>query len=221
MISSFLLDGCERLGLNLAENQLKKLDEYADLVLDFNKTYNLMKADSKDALVVQHILDSLAGVPQIELLTAQLKERFLQADLRYADIGAGGGCPGIPLSIAFSQIHYTFVERMEKRCAFLERCKKKLDLQNVDILCTQASLIEENAFHLLTLRAFHPFEKKIARLLLGLTKPGGFIVAYKARLLKIQEEMDAVKEEIPSWQRINLKVPFLEDHERNLVVIQN
>lgn len=220
MSAPYLERGSERLQLGLSPIQLAKLERYADLVLECNKTYNLMKAETKDAVCIQHLLDSLAAVPHIKTLTGYLQERIAPADLRYADIGSGGGCPGIPLSVAFPEIHFTLVERMERRCAFLESCIQKMELPNATVLCAQANTIEENRFHLVVFRAFHPFEPKIARLLLNMTKPGGYIAAYKARQEKIVQEMETVKKEIPAYTKISMNVPFLEDHERNLVVIQ-
>ncbi|MBQ1592134.1 MAG: 16S rRNA (guanine(527)-N(7))-methyltransferase RsmG, partial [Treponema sp.] len=69
-------------------------------------------------------------------------------------------------------------------------------------------------------RAFHPFDAKITKLLLKMLCKGGFIAAYKARSEKIALEMESVSFMVPSYKKIALTVPFLEDHERNLVVIQ-
>ena len=115
---------------------------------------------------------------------------------------------------------FTLVERMEKRVLFLEDVRRQLDLQNVSILPVQAEKVPPESFAVTVFRAFHPFDRKTTRTLLSLTKEGGFIAAYKARSEKIAAEMESVKDLIPSYQKISLSVPFLEDHERNLVVLQ-
>ena len=209
-----LRDGCTKLSLSLSEEQFVKLETYIEEILAFNKTYNLMKADSADELAVNHILDSLAAHAHIKQLIESKPE-----DAVVADIGSGGGCPGIPLAIAFPNTKFVLVERMEKRCAFLERMVKKLSLTNTKVQCTAAIDVATESFDVEVFRAFHPFDKKIVQLLFKLLKPNGTIAAYKARSEKISEEMQAVSHLIPSYKKIPLTVPFLEDHERNLVVI--
>ena len=61
---------------------------------------------------------------------------------------------------------------------------------------------------------------KMAKLLLSLVKPGGYIFAYKAKSENIQIEMNAISSLVGEWDVKNLSVPFLEDVERNLVVIK-
>ena len=207
-----LTQGCAKLGLNLSQVQFEQLETYINAVLDFNKTYNLMKADNADELAVNHVLDSLAAVPHIASL--------IKPESKIGDIGSGGGCPGIPLAVAFPENSFTLVERMEKRCVFLENAVRKMNLKNVKVLCSQADSVEKEIFDLEVFRAFHPFDKKIVKLLFGMLKEGGHLAAYKARLEKINAEMSEVQVMVPDYKIINLTVPFLEDHERNLVVIQ-
>ncbi len=208
--------GLERLGLVTTEGQVSKLRLYARMVLDFNKGYNLMKADGEDEMYVNHILDSLVAVEH--LLTLAGKCPSSQPLL--ADIGSGGGCPGIPLAIMMDGFRFKLLERMEKRSAFLSSVVRELTLQNVDVLTLQAEKASPESFDIALFRAFHPFDRKSTKTLLSLVKQGGYLVAYKARAERIAAEMEGVKEMIPSYQKIPLSVPFLEDHERNLVVVR-
>ncbi|MCR5621727.1 MAG: 16S rRNA (guanine(527)-N(7))-methyltransferase RsmG [Treponema sp.] len=225
-----LSSGLEKLGLAASERQLAQLRQYARMVLEFNKGYNLMKAKDEDEMVVNHLLDSLAALGHIRGLADGLPlspsqsqgraDSIPAATASIADIGSGGGCPGIPLAIMLDGYGFTLVERMEKRVLFLEDVRRQLDLQNVSILPVQAEKVPPESFAVTVFRAFHPFDRKTTRTLLSLTKEGGFIAAYKARSEKIAAEMESVKDLIPSYQKISLSVPFLEDHERNLVVLQ-
>ncbi len=210
-----LEDGIKKLNIELSKAQINQLELYAESVLEFNKTYNLMKADSADELFVNHVLDSLAAVPSLSKIL-EAKDRVWEI----GDIGSGGGCPGIPLAVAFPQHNFTLVERMEKRCAFLQSAVKKLDLKNVKINCIQANLVEKESFDLEVFRAFHPFDKKITKLLLDMLKKDGILAAFKAREEKITAEMEEIKFMVPEFKKIKLTVPFLEDHERNLVIIE-
>ncbi len=217
-----LIQGIEKLGLNFSGEQMNALETYIEKVLEFNQSYNLMKADSPDELAANHILDSLAAVPHISQLIENIcsEKNITHSDLLLGDIGSGGGCPGLPLAVAFPDIKFVLVERMEKRCAFLESAVRAMKLENVTVNCTSANLIRMNTFDLEVFRAFHPFDKQISYLLLNMLKKGGYLAAYKARAEKIQAEMESVKSIIPEYKKIALTVPFLEDHERNLVVVK-
>lgn len=208
--------GLDRLGLSVSDGQLSRLRQYVRMVLDFNKGYNLMKAKDEDEMAASHILDSLAALEHIR----RLVQSAPSSPPSLADIGSGGGCPGIPLAILMEDTPFTLVERMEKRSAFLDSVRRELSLQNVSILTVQAEKVAPESFDVALFRAFHPFDLKTTKTLLSLVKAGGFLAAYKARSEKIAAEMEAVKGIVPSYEKISLSVPFLEDHERNLVIVR-
>lgn len=215
-----LFAGLEKLQLQFSETQINQLETYIQEVLEFNKGYNLMKAEDANELAVNHILDSLVAVPHIAELISKRCEETGNDVLELADIGSGGGCPGIPLAIAFPNHHFTLVERMDKRCVFLENAVRKLSLQNVKVECKAVDTMPTEIFDIEVFRAFHPFDLKITNLLLRMLKKGGYLGAYKAREEKILAEMEVIKPIVKKYQRIKMVVPFLEDHERNLVVIK-
>lgn len=212
--------GLSKINLSLTNVQISQLKMYINEVLEFNKSYNLMKAENADELAVNHILDSLVAIPYLQKLIEELCQNTNKSVLELADIGSGGGCPGIPLAICFNNHNFTLVERMEKRADFLSLVIKKLGLQNVKIECKNADQIPQNSFDLEVFRAFHPFDTKITNLLLKMINKGGYIAAYKAREEKIINEMQSIKQIVPEYQKIKMTVPFLEDHERNLVIIK-
>src|SRR5574344_824075 len=217
---SKLTEGTSKLLINCSDEQIHELETYIDEILKFNESYNLMKADSADELAVNHILDSLAPYAAINELIAQRNAAVSGSPVIIGDIGSGGGCPGIPLAVVFPDNQFVLVERMEKRCDFLKAAITKMNLTNVKVQCTQADKVMSESFDIEVFRAFHPFDKDIAHLLLRMLKPLGYIAAYKARSEKIAAEMDAIKFIVPQYKKIALAVPFLEDHERNLIIIQ-
>lgn len=215
-----LIKGLEKLQLQCTVQQISQLEQYIVEVLEFNKGYNLMKADNADELAVNHILDSLVAVPYIRELVSDLCASTGKSVLDIADIGSGGGCPGIPLAVVFPEHNFILVERMEKRCVFLMAAIKKMGLKNVRVECSAADAVRSESFDLEVFRAFHPFDMKIINLLFRMLRKGGYLAAYKAREEKILAEMEVIKPVVKEYRRINMTVPFLEDHERNLVVIK-
>ena len=56
-----------------------------------------------------------------------------------------------------------------------------------------------------------------------MVNPNGYILAYKAKIEKIQEEMDAIKDLVTEYSVEPLSVPFLTEdasYQRNLVIIK-
>jgi len=203
--------------LGFADNKIptleSKLNAYIKELRLFNSAYNLVNTDDYDELVVNHILDSLSAYNEIALLAKNFENPVI------ADIGSGGGLPGIPLSIVAEDLQFTLIERMSKRCAFLENVKAILSLSNVTIQNLEAEKVPSGSIDIAVFRAFRPLDNKMTKTLLALLSPNGKLAAYKAKKDKIAEEMNAISNLVKSYEVKKLEVPFLDDRERNLVII--
>lgn len=232
---NFLEQGLAK--LNFSKNQIERIsplmENYANEILLFNGAYNLVNASSRDEIFVRHILDSLSAAQEIcriaEKISAQSQSQSAETKknesekITIADIGSGGGLPGIPLAAAFPQFNFVLVERMSKRCAFLENVRALLGLENVRIENSELEKIPHESFEIATFRAFRPLEKNMLANLLAVLKKGGALAAYKAKRKNIVEEMRLAN--CSSYNVIALDVPFLtdisaEERERNLVLIE-
>lgn len=228
---NFLEEGLAK--LNFSKNKIERIaplmKNYADEILLFNGAYNLVNASSRDEIFVRHILDSLSAAQEIFRVAEKISAESANAKkneskkITIADIGSGGGLPGIPLAAAFPQFNFVLVERMSKRCAFLENVRALLGLENVRIENSELEKIPHESFEIATFRAFRPLEKKMLSNLLAVLKKGGSLAAYKAKRKNIVEEMRLAN--CSSYNIIALDVPFLtdesaEEHERNLVLIE-
>ena len=226
-----ILNGLTHCGIpeNAAGPLADKMEAYIKEIILFNSAYNLTNTSDRDELVVRHIFDSLAAWPKITAVVeseCQMVESVetTGAPLVLADIGSGGGLPGIPLAAAFmatgkAEVRIELVERMEKRCAFLENCAAILGLKNVTVVNSEAERVAEASYDLITFRAFRPLDKKMTKTLLRIVKPGGVLCAYKAKAASIKEEMEGINSLVPDYEVVPLAVPGLEDSERNLVII--
>jgi 16S rRNA (guanine527-N7)-methyltransferase len=212
-----LIEGLTQLGFTAETAAIlaPKMEAYIKELQLFNSAYNLVNTDNHDELVVRHILDSLAPWKILASLAA-----VRCRNVTFGDIGSGGGLPGIPLAAVFSQYQFTLVERMDKRCAFLENCAAVLGLQNVLVVKSEAERIKTGSFDITVFRAFRPLDKKMIKTLLSLTAEGGYLAAYKAKQSSIDEEMNGIKNIITDYKVEKLAVPYLPDTERNLVIIQ-
>lgn len=198
----------------------QKLEGYIRELMLFNAAYDLVGAENQEQIVVNHILDSLAGWRCIRELALE-RQQGRQESVLVADIGSGGGLPGIPLAIALPQLQFVLVERMSKRCAFLENCAAVLRLENVRVENMQAEQVPPQSFDVATFRAFRPLDKKMIKTLLRTIGEGGVLAAYKAKLESIEAEMSAIASIVPEYTIKPLTVPFMEDHQRHLVLIRH
>ena len=223
--SKKLTDGLLKVGIsqNMLDEVAQKMDRYINEIILFNSAYNLTNTSDYDEIVVNHILDSLSAMKKIQ----SLAEQFNQEECVIGDIGSGGGLPGIPLAAALPQFRFVLVERMDKRCAFLENCIALLGIKNVSVMKKEAEKVPAGYFSVATFRAFRPLDKKMTKTLLALIKDGGYLAAYKAKSDSIAAEMEGIKDIVPEYKAENLTVPFLSDsvdqkelRQRNLVIIK-
>lgn len=204
---SVLINGLKELNIDYSEKQLNLLNEYIDEVMLFNPKYGLVNAKG-DTFIIKHILDSLSGVNEIKKI----------APKSLADVGSGGGFPGIPLAIFFPEIEFHLIERSGKRCNFLRNAVLTLGIKNVVIRESAVEKIKER-FDLVTFRAFTPMEVPITKCLLSLLNNNGVIFAYKGRSNTIKDELVVIEDLITSSSVIPVKVPFLSD-ERNFLILE-
>jgi 16S rRNA (guanine527-N7)-methyltransferase len=116
--------GAQALGLSLPPGAIDCCLAYLSMLVKWNKVYNLTAIRDPDAMVVQHLLDSLAIVPLIE-------------GQRLLDIGSGAGLPGIPVAIARPDLAVTVLDSNQKKCAFMQQAVSELHLPNVTVRCTR------------------------------------------------------------------------------------
>lgn len=217
---NYLQSGLESLFPNDPNNAEleKKLNTYIKELELFNSAYDLTNATNTNEIIINHVLDSLSA--------KELLRSFAHStDLEIADIGSGGGLPGIPLALSMPDHNFTLVERMSKRCAFLENCTAILGLKNVTVENLEAERVSPESFDIIVFRAFRPLDKKMFKTLSSIVKPNGYILAYKAKKEKIEEEMNGIINLVPKYEVKPLFVPFLTDnpqnpYERNLVIIK-
>lgn len=204
---SVLTKGLKELNIEFSEKQLSLLNEYVDEVMLFNPKYSLVNAKG-DTFMIKHILDSLAGVNRIKEYSPE----------SIADVGSGGGFPGIPLAIFFPNVEFHLIERSGKRCNFLRNAILTLGLKNVKIRESAVEKIKER-FDIVTFRAFTPMEIPITTCLLSLLNDEGIIFAYKGKISTIKDELLVIKDLISRSEVIPVKVPFLPD-ERNFLILK-
>jgi len=116
-----LQKGLEAMGLELNARQEGQLLDYLQLLLKWNKTFNLSGIKDSSGMLSRHLLDSLTLVP---MLVGQ----------RILDVGTGPGLPGIPLAIFFPEKNFVLLDSNGKKTRFVFQAKLQLGLANVEVV---------------------------------------------------------------------------------------
>ena len=190
----------------LTENQLKKVNTFIELALEFNKTHNIFVRTNKEDVMQKDINDCL---PIINLI---------KPNNNIADLGSGGGFPGILLSITKPSNKITLIESNNKKCYFLRTVIDKLELKNTEVInqtITKNNNLE--SFDVITARAFASIEK-IINLTQKNNKKETEYILLKGKEQKIKEELKLLDQKKYRYEIIKLDN---ENQERNIVVIKN
>ena len=105
----------------LTDELIAKFERYLELLIEWNRKFNLTAITDPDAIITYHFDDSLALAEHIDFNTIHFT----------ADIGTGAGFPGIPLKILFPHLTTILIEVNNKKRAFLSHIIKELALDNV------------------------------------------------------------------------------------------
>lgn len=112
----------------LSVNQLNQYDQLAKIFPEWNSKVNCISRKDIDNLFVNHILHSLSIAKFF---------RF-PAGTIVADIGTGGGFPGIPLAIMFPDVQFDLVDSIGKKIVVVKDIAEKLGLTNVEAINMRA-----------------------------------------------------------------------------------
>lgn len=104
--------------LTLTNEQLKMLNEYGNLLLEWNEKINLTAITEPEEVVIKHFLDCLLFFKNIDVKNGA----------KVIDVGTGAGFPGIVLKIARPDIELTLLDGLNKRIVFLKDVLDKLGI---------------------------------------------------------------------------------------------
>ena len=200
-----LARGLAALGLDLPAAACERLLAYAALLMKWNRVYNLTAIRDPEQILTHHLLDSLAVLPHLGGIRA------------LADVGSGGGLPGIPLAIARPELAITSIETVNKKASFQQQAKIELGLANFEPRCARVEQVRPEA----------PFDAVISRAfsdLADFVRLTGQLIASEGRLYAMKgvyprEEIAALPTSWAVEESIELEVPEL-DAERHLIVLK-
>ncbi len=180
----------KKIGIEVTDEEISKLEKYADLLKEWNEKINLTAITEKDQVFLKHFYDSLTLVKIINLDKVD----------NLCDLGTGAGFPGLVLKIIFPQLKLTLVDALNKRINFLDVVVKELSLENVTLVHARAEEYGRNhreCFDVVTARALSSFP---------------ILLEYSASLLKVHGHLIAMRglddssDGIDALKVLNLKI---------------
>jgi len=206
------IEEVEKLGIEITDTKLKRLEKYYELLIEYNKVMNLTGITEKEQVYLKHFYDSLTISKIIDLRKFET----------LCDLGSGAGFPGIVIGIFYPNLKITLIDSLNKRINFLNKVIEELDLGNIKAIHTR---IEEYAkentetIDVVTARAVAPLNI-LLELGINLTKIGKYFVGMKGNIenepdyTNALNKLNCIQENI-----IKFKLP-IEESNRTLIKIK-
>ena len=155
---------------------LIKEKEFNELLIEWNKKINLISRRKTD--VSDLIEDSKLFFGEINFVEG----------VKILDLGTGGGFPGIVIAIHHPEAKLTLVDSIQKKFNVVKDIVKKMNLNNVETICTRAeelqvNLLYKQQFDYVVARSVSVLQD-LCKWSKDLIKPGGKLISVKGGDLK-------------------------------------
>ncbi len=180
-----------------------QLVRYLQLLIKWNKAYNLTAVRDPLQMVARHIMDSLS-------IASYVKGQ------RVLDVGSGAGLPGIPLALCFPEHDFTLLDSNGKKTRFMVQVAKELGLGNVSVVKKRVSSYRpESIFDTIVARAFSTVA--------NLVSESTHLLGENSQVLAMKgtyplAELDELGSDVGDVEVTRLEVPGV-DAERHLVIV--
>ena len=213
MTKEELISELAKLNIDVKEQNLKDLDRYKDLLIEYNQKFNLTAIKTEEEIYLKHFYDSLTLVKGINL----------EGNKKMLDIGTGAGFPGLVLKIFYPDLEIALLDSNRKKIMFLETVIKELNLKKITCLNTRAENLPEKYreyFDIVTSRAVSSLPI-LCELSIPYLKLDGLFIAMKAdceeELKKSSNILNQLDSKVINVKRFNLPI---ESSNRSLVIIK-
>ncbi len=100
----------QKFGVSIDGNAFERLDKYAQMLVETNKSFNLTAITEPDNVTVKHFADCLAMFGNVNI----------PENARIIDVGTGAGFPGLVLLLTRPDIKITFLDSTKKKLGFIQ-----------------------------------------------------------------------------------------------------
>ncbi|AGH79986.1 16S rRNA methyltransferase GidB [Psychromonas sp. CNPT3] len=190
--------------LKVSDKQINQLIQLLELLVKWNKAYNLTSVRDPQQMLIKHIMDSIVVSPHLQ-------------GQRLIDVGTGPGLPGLPLAILNPDKQFVLLDSLGKRLRFIRQAVLELGLKNVEFIQSRVEEYHpEEKFDVVLSRAFASLADML-NWCKHLSNENGHFLALKGQLP--EQEIKNLDKQFEFIESITLQVPNLEG-ERCLVKVK-
>ena len=113
--------------------QVQQIQQYIAVLLKWNDKINLTAIRDPREILYRHFCESMYAAVAVPVENGRL-----------ADVGSGGGFPGIPLKIVRPDLHVFLVESNVKKATFLAEVVRDLELTHTRVLVNRFEDLAED-----------------------------------------------------------------------------
>lgn len=113
--------------ITVDEDAFSRLDTFAEMLIETNKSFNLTAIKEPDDVTVKHFADCLSIFKYVDI----------PENAKIIDVGTGAGFPGLVLKLYRPDIQMTFLDSTKKRLGFIENVLNECGIKG-DILHMRA-----------------------------------------------------------------------------------
>ena len=173
--------------INIDEDAFTRLDKFAELLIETNKSFNLTAIKEPDDVTVKHFADCLAIFKYVNI----------PENAKIIDVGTGAGFPGLVLKLSRPDINMTFLDSTKKKLGFIENVLNECGVkgETLHMRAEEAAQLAKyrEQFDFATARAVAALPV-LSEYCLPFVKQGGSFVSMKSA--ESNEEMEAAKKAI-------------------------
>lgn len=164
--------------ISVNSEQVIQIQQYMDVLLRWNDKMNLTAIRDPLEILYRHFCESMFGAVVLSVEKCRL-----------ADVGSGGGFPGIPMKIIRPEMDLYLIESNMKKATFLTEVVRELNLTGVRVLVSRYEELSEEVapLDIICSRAvgeFGPFLEWASSPVIGAQKVGLWIGAQDAESVR-------------------------------------
>lgn len=130
---------------------LSRLKQFFDLILENQKTFNLVSPKTVPFLDVLHIADSILASRIIYKAAREPKVIY--------DFGSGGGLPGLVFAILYPSVTVHLVDSDSRKIDFIRLVVQKIGIDNIAVHSKQVEALDESSVEVALVRNLHSIAK--------------------------------------------------------------
>jgi 16S rRNA (guanine527-N7)-methyltransferase len=118
--------------ITVDDAQVSQIQRYMRMLLTWNEKVNLTAIRDPLEILHRHFCESMYAAGAVPVETGRL-----------ADVGSGGGFPGLPLKILRPDLQVFLVESSVKKATFLAEVVRELELTNTSVIVSRYEELSE------------------------------------------------------------------------------